>query len=195
MVQNSLMTEEAFDLVDQVCFLSLRRASPDRNTQLLRKNPDSRLSDITKIKKHPYFETMCVILSPRKCTIANPVCSDWSNVASRSLTPPWVPRLLSSRKLCVHYREADVYLGKQYTSDNDPLPAFTFRADSDSVSRACIRRQQVFGVLDGCAPVVFWVDGSAYVGDVIHRTPERQISLKTLSRWVKRVLNRPLRSP
>jgi hypothetical protein len=133
-------------------------------------------------------------LSPRNCTITNSVCSDWTSVASRSLTPPWVPRLLSSRRLCVHYIEVDIYPGEQYTSGNDPLPAFTFRADSNSVSRACIRRQQVFGVLDGSAPVVSWVDGSTCVGEFIRRTPERQRSLKTLSRWVKRALKCPVRS-
>jgi len=105
-----------------------------------------------------------------------------------------VPRLVSTRAVGVHFREPIVYAGEQYTADDDPLPTFASRVETNSLSRACVHRQQVFGVLDGCAPLVSWIDGSSYVGVVVCHTPERQGSLKTLSRWVKKALNRPVRS-
>ena len=61
------------------------------------------------------------------------------------------------------------------------------------MSPACVRRQQMFGVVGGCAPLVSWVNGTACVGGIAHSTPERQRSLKTLCRRVKKALNRPVR--
>lgn len=116
-----------------------------------------------------------------------PLCSDWDSVASRSLTPPWVPRLISTREVGVHYQEPIICAGEQYTAGNDPLPIFTFRAAPSSLSRACVRRQQFFGVLKGCAPIVTLEEVACHV-------PTRQKSLKELSRWVMRAFNRPVRS-
>ncbi|KAH9989411.1 kinase-like domain-containing protein [Russula compacta] len=161
MVENSLMTEDAMDLV----------------SQLLRKDPSSRVSDITEIKKHPFFGTI-----------------DWTRVASRSLTPPWMPRLISTSQVGVRFQEPTVYAGERYSVGEDPLPTFPFRAEPSSLSRACDRRQKVFGVLNGCAPLVSWVDGYNYVEDVACRGLRGQKSSKTLSRWVKRALNRPVRT-
>ena len=92
-----------------------------------------------------------------------------------------MPRLFSSRRLGVHYPEPIVYAGDPYTAGDDPLPDFTFRAAPTSLSRACERRQQIFGVLEGCAPVVTLVD----------RPYARR---KGLSRWVMSALKRPVRS-
>lgn len=64
------MTEDAADLVSQVNLLNF--PSPigfDAISQLLRKERDSRLFDITEIKKHPFFEEMQVpYLMHRKST-------------------------------------------------------------------------------------------------------------------------------
>ena len=105
-----------------------------------------------------------------------------------------MPLLVSTRQVGVHFREPDVYAGEQYAAGDDPLPTFAYRAEHDSLSRACARRQQVFGVLDGCAPLVSWIDGLSCVGSVTCRTSERQGSLKALSRWVKKAFVRPIRS-
>ena len=104
-----------------------------------------------------------------------------------------MPRLVSTRQLGVHFRVPEVLSGEQYASCDDPLPTFAYRAEPNSLSLACARRQQVFGVLDGCAPLVSWIDGSSYVGSTARHTPERQRSLKTLSKWVKGVFIRPMR--
>ncbi|KAI0250576.1 kinase-like domain-containing protein [Lactifluus subvellereus] len=164
MLDTPCMTVDAVDLV----------------SKLLRKSPDTRLSDITEIKRHRFFEAI-----------------DWSCVASRSMTPPWVPCLTSTRRISVHYEEAVVYSGERYISANDPLPAFAFRVAPSSLSSASTRRQQVFDTLNGCAPHVSWVHGSSCTGpckETVRRASERQGSLKTFSRWVKRALNRPVRS-
>lgn len=160
-VESPLMTEDAADLV----------------SQLLRKDRDSRLSDITEIKKHPFFGTI-----------------DWASIASRSLRPPWVPRLISAHQAGMHYREPIICAGDQYTVDDDPLPSFAFHAAPSSLSRACGRRQQVFGVLGGCAPLVSWVDGSSYVEEVTYHAPTRQRRLKGLSSWVMKAWKYPVRS-
>ncbi|KAN0124444.1 Protein kinase-like domain containing protein [Russula decolorans] len=161
-VESPSMTEDAADLV----------------SQLLRKDRNSRLSDITEIKKHPFFGAI-----------------DWARISSRSLTPPWVPHI-STRQVWV---QPIICSGDEYTAGYDPLPSFTFRAASSSLSRVCGRRQQVFGVLEGCAPLVTWVDGSNYVEEVVSQAPPRQRSLKTVSRWVMkswvmRALSHPVRS-
>ena len=124
----------------------------------------------------------------------NLVCSDWTHVASRSSTPPLVPRLVSTRQVGVHFRVPEVFYGEQYATCDDPLPTFSYRAETHSLSRACARRQQVFGVLDGCAPLVSWIDEGTCVGSTACHTPVRQRSLKTLSKWVKRAFIRPMRS-
>jgi hypothetical protein len=105
-----------------------------------------------------------------------------------------VPRLVSTRRVGVHFREPVILAGEEYAARDDPLPAFAYRAEPSSLSRACERRQQVFAVLDGCAPLVLWIDGSSWVETSACRAPERQRSLKTLSRWVKRALVRPVRA-
>jgi hypothetical protein len=119
----------------------------------------------------------------------NPLFSDWISVASRSLTPPWVPHLVSTRLVGVHYEEPIVCAGERYIDYGDPLPTFTFRAAPCSLSRACERRQQDFSVLEGSAPLVSWVEGSGHMEEM---APTRQKSLKSLSRWVMRTLNRPV---
>ena len=192
-----LMTEDAADLVSQVSFFCFTIwICFDAISQLLRTDRDSCLSDITEIKKHPFFGPMQVFYTSRKHISTNPIpsCSNWSSVASRSLTPPWVPRLIPTRQLGVRYREPIICAGDQYTAGEDPLPSFTFRAAPSSLPRACRRRQQVFGALEGCAPFVRWVDGSRYVEEVACHTPSRQRGLKALSRWVTRILDRPVRS-
>ncbi|KAI0302995.1 kinase-like domain-containing protein [Russula brevipes] len=163
LTESPLMTEDAMDLL----------------SQLLKKCPASRLSDISEIKKHPFFGAI-----------------DWAGVASRSLPPPWVPRLISTRLIGVHFQEPIVIPGERYSAGDDPLPSFAFRVEFTSLSRACGRRQQVFGVLDGCAPLISWVDGSSCAREVVCRASGRQRRLKTLSRWIKglRVLN-PLCAP
>jgi len=153
------MTEDAVDLV----------------RQLLKKDLDSRLSDISEIKKHPFFATI-----------------DWIRVASRSLTTPWVPLLVSTRQIGVHFERPVVYAGEQYATSEDPLPNFVFRVEPSLLSPACERRQQVFGVLDGCAPLISWVDGYRSEEAMAH-APKRQNSLRSLSKWVKKALNRPVR--
>lgn len=129
-----------------------------------------------------------------KYSITNLVCSDWTRVASRSLTPPWVPRLISTRQVGIHFQEPTVYAGERYSVGEDPLPTFVFRVEPNSLSSACERRQRVFGKLDGCAPLVSWVDGYSCVEDVACRVLGCQKRSKTLSRWLKRALNRPIRS-
>lgn len=53
------MTEDAADLVSQVSLFKLTiQVGFDPIAQLLRKDRDSRLSDITEIKKHPFFGAM-----------------------------------------------------------------------------------------------------------------------------------------
>lgn len=53
------MTEDAADLVSQVSLFNFSiRIGFDAVAKLLRKDRDSRLSDITKIKKHPFFGAM-----------------------------------------------------------------------------------------------------------------------------------------
>jgi hypothetical protein len=53
------MTEEAADLVSQVSLFNFTmRIGFDAIAQLLRKDRDSRLSDVTEIKKHPFFGAM-----------------------------------------------------------------------------------------------------------------------------------------
>jgi hypothetical protein len=53
------MTEDAADLVSQVSIFNFTiRIGFDAFAQLLRKDRDSRLSDITEIKKHPFFRAM-----------------------------------------------------------------------------------------------------------------------------------------
>ncbi|KAF8271659.1 kinase-like domain-containing protein [Lactarius quietus] len=109
MFEESLMTDDAFDLV----------------SRLLQKSPDARLSDISAIKQHPFFDTI-----------------DWTSVASRSLTPPWVPHLVSTRAAGVHFEGPVVYAGELYDSVEDPLPGFTFRTATTSVSAASKHRQR-----------------------------------------------------
>jgi hypothetical protein len=86
----------------------------------------------------------------------------------------------------------EVFSGEQFATGDDPLPTFAYRAEANSLPRACARRQQVFGVLNGCAPLISWIDGSSYVESIV--TLERQRSLKKLSKWVKRAWIRPVRS-
>jgi hypothetical protein len=106
-----------------------------------------------------------------------------------------MPRLISTRQAGVYYREPIICPGDQYTSGDDPLPNFTFRAAPSSLSRACGRRQQVFGALEGCAPLVTWVAGFSYVEEVACHAPTRQGSSKRLSRWVMKLMRaRPVRS-
>jgi hypothetical protein len=108
-----------------------------------------------------------------------------------------VPCLISTRLVGVHFEEAAVCSGERYILANDPLPGFAFRVAPSSLSSASTRRQQVFDTLDGCAPLVSWVDGFSYGGICeanARRASERQGSLKMFSRWVKRALNRPVRS-
>ncbi|KAI0301915.1 hypothetical protein B0F90DRAFT_1716350 [Multifurca ochricompacta] len=122
---------------------------------------------------------------------------DWSGVVSRSLTPPWVPHLISTRLAGVHFQEPVLCAGERYSIVNDPLPGFTFRVAPSSVSSASKRRQEIFGVLDGCAPLISWVEGSSRASTrepIAYRASERQGSLKIFSRWVRRALNRPVRS-
>ena len=129
--------------------------------------------------------------------LTNAILSDWNCVASRSLTPPWVPHLVSTRVAGVHFEEPDVYVGELYDTVDDPLPSFTFRVASSSVSAASKHRQQIFGLLDGCAPLVSWVDGSSCTearGEIASRVSERQGGLKSFSRWARKALNRPRRS-
>jgi hypothetical protein len=53
------MTEDAADLVSQVSLIDLTiRIGFDAIAQLLRKDCNFRLSDITEIKKHPFFGAM-----------------------------------------------------------------------------------------------------------------------------------------
>lgn len=53
------MTEDAADLVCQVSLFNFTfRIGFDVVAKLLRKDRDSRLSDITKIKKHSFFGAM-----------------------------------------------------------------------------------------------------------------------------------------
>jgi hypothetical protein len=67
------MTEDAADLVSQVSFFNFFiQIGFDAITQLLRKDRNSRLSDITEIKKHPFFGAMQVLFTSRKCTATNP---------------------------------------------------------------------------------------------------------------------------
>jgi hypothetical protein len=151
-----------------------------------------------KLRGTPFLRP-CLSCSLRDCTIANLTCSNWDSVASRSLTPPWVPRLISTRLVGVHFQEPVMCSGDRYTAGDDPLPNFAFRTAPSSLSSASTRRQQVFNALDGCAPLVSWVDGSSWAGpceceESVRRTSERQGNLKTFSRWVKRALIRPVRS-
>lgn len=146
--------------------------------RLLQKAPDGRLSDISEIKQHAFFDTI-----------------DWNGVASRSLTPPWVPRLVSTRVAGVHYEEPVVYVGEPYDIVDDPFPGFTFRIATDSVSAASKHRQQVFGVLGGCAPLVSWDVGLSCAGargETASHASDRHGSLKSFSRWARKALNRPL---
>jgi len=161
MFEDPLMTEDAVDLM----------------RQLLKKDLDSRLSDISEIKKHPFFATI-----------------DWIRAASRSLTAPWVPLLVSTRQVGVHFEQPVVYAGEQYITGEDPLPDFVFQAEPSLLSPACERRQQVFGVLDGSAPLISWADGHRCEGGLAHHVHKRQSSLKLLSKWVKKALNRPRRA-
>ncbi|KAI9466619.1 kinase-like domain-containing protein [Lactarius psammicola] len=144
--------------------------------KLLQKSPDARLSDIAEIKRHAFFDTI-----------------DWNSVASRSLTPPWVPHLISTRVAGVHFEEPDVYVGELYDAVDDPLPGFTFRIATSSVSAASKHRQRVFGSLGGCAPLVSWVHGGA-CGEITSSVSERQGGLKSFSKWARKALNRPMRS-
>jgi hypothetical protein len=123
--------------------------------------------------------------------------SNWERVASRSLTPPWVPRLVSTLVIGVHFEEPVMYSGERYTTADDPLPNFAFRVAPDSLSSASSRRQQVLDALDGCAPLVSWVEGFSCArpcGEGVRRTCERQVNSKIFSRWVKKVLSRPVLS-
>lgn len=104
-----------------------------------------------------------------------------------------MPLLVSTRYAGVHYEQPVVYVGEPYTTGEDPLPSFVFQAEPSLLSPACERRQQVFGVLDGCAPLISWVHGRCE-GANAHHGPKRQSSLKSLSKWVKRALNRPMRA-
>ncbi|KAI0276922.1 kinase-like domain-containing protein [Russula aff. rugulosa BPL654] len=124
--ESPLMTEDAVDLV----------------SQLLRKDRDSRLSDITEIKKHPFFGR-----------------NNWERVASRSLKVPWVPRLVSTREAGIGFRKPHIFVGDPYTAGNDPLPSFTFRVASSSLSRSCERRQEVLSKLEGHAALIMWFEG------------------------------------
>ena len=129
--------------------------------------------------------------------LINAIFSDWSSVASRSLTPPWVPHLISTRVAGVRFEEPVVYSGELYNAVDDPLPDFTFRVATSSVSTASKHRQQIFGVLGGCAPLISWVDGSSYAGrrgEVTSGVSERQGALKSLSQWARKALYRPVRS-
>ncbi|KAI9448418.1 kinase-like domain-containing protein [Lactarius indigo] len=162
MFEGPCMTDDAADLV----------------RKLLQKSLDARLSSITEIKQHAFFDTI-----------------DWTSVASRSLTPPWVPHLISTRVAGVHFEEPVVYVGELYDAVDDPLPDFTFRISTSSISAASKRRQQIFGALGGCAPLISWVDGSSCAasrGEIASRVSERQGGLKSLSRWARKALNRPV---
>ena len=131
---------------------------------------------------------------PRIHALTNTILSDWDSVASRSLTPPWVPHLVSTRAAGVRFEEPAVYSGELYDVVDDPLPDFTFRVAADSVSAASKHRQQIFRTLDGCAPLISWIDGSSY-GRISARISARQEGgLKSLSRWAKKALHRPIRS-
>ena len=118
--------------------------------------------------------------------LTNTALSDWNSVASRSLTPPWVPQLGSARVAGV---EAVVYAGELYDAVDDPLPDFTFRIAANSVSAASKRRQQVLSALGGCAPDISWVVGSSCVG---RRGDMTRVT--SFSRWARKALYRPVRS-
>ena len=131
---------------------------------------------------------------PRILTPTNIILSNWDSVASRSLTPPWVPHLVSTHTAGVRFEEPVVYSGELYDVVDDPLPGFTFRVAASSVSPASKHRQQIFRTLDGCAPLISWIDGSSY-GRISARMSARQEGgLKSLSRWARKALHRPIRS-
>jgi serine/threonine protein kinase len=161
MFEGSYMTDDAFDLV----------------SRLLQKCPDARMSDISEIKQHPFFDTI-----------------DWDSAASRSLTPPWVPHLVSTRAAGVHFEDAVVYTGETYDVVDDPLPGFTFRVATSSVSAASKHRQQIFRTLDGCAPLISWIDGSSYEQIAARISARQEGGLKSFSRWARKALHRPIRS-
>lgn len=106
-----------------------------------------------------------------------------------------MPRLVSTRVVGVHFEEPVMYPGERYTAADDPLPNFAFRVAPDSLSSASSRRQQVLDALDGCAPLVSWVEGFSGARpcqESVRRTCERQVNSKAFSRWVKKILNRPV---
>lgn len=84
-----------------------------------------------------------------------------------------MPRLVSTRMIGASYPKPLVLSGDPYAAGGDPFPSFTFRVVSSPVSRTCGRRHQVFGVLDGCVPVVFWDEGSSHVDEVACHAPTR----------------------
>ncbi|KAI0269380.1 kinase-like domain-containing protein [Gloeopeniophorella convolvens] len=153
----------------------------DLLNKLMRKSPTARLSNASDIKKHPFFAGI-----------------DWSAAASRSLTPPWIPLLVSTRLAGVHFIPPDVSAGERYTATADPCTDFSFRASASAVSAASVRRQNAFRHLEGTAPLISWAEGSscpvAEPCRLTRRASERQVNLKAFSKWVKRALSRPVRS-
>jgi hypothetical protein len=127
-------------------------------------------------------------------TLTNTIISDWDSAASRSLTPPWVPHLVSTRAAGVHFEDAVVYTGETYDVVDDPLPGFTFRVATSSVSAASKHRQQIFRTLDGCAPLISWIDGSSYEQIAARISARQEGGLKSFSRWARKALHRPIRS-
>jgi hypothetical protein len=87
-----------------------------------------------------------------------------------------------------------VYAGELYSVVDDPLPGFTFRVATSSISAASKHRQRIFRTLDGCAPLISWIDGSSY-GQIASRISARQEGgLKSFSKWARKALHRPIRS-
>ena len=107
----------------------------------------------------------------------SPLGSDWASVASRSLTPPWVPRLISTHQVGLYHIEPTIFTGDKYTAGDDPFPRFSYRVVSSSLSPACGRRQQVFSIFEGCAPLMSLDAGSSCVEEVECHSLTRRHSL------------------
>ncbi|KAI0269370.1 kinase-like domain-containing protein [Gloeopeniophorella convolvens] len=117
----------------------------DLVSKLLRKEPETRLRNFDEIKRHPYFSEI-----------------NWHVLATRSVTPPWVPCIVRdiSAECDFIFEFPMLKAGRPYGRESDPISGLSFRFAPTSMTHACQRRQYLLYSLRGDLPAVHWVEGN-----------------------------------
>lgn len=115
-----------FEKQDQV-----DQASQDLIRSLLIKDRHKRLSNASKIKDHPFFSDVLVLLPCELVTEPDRLLRDWNQVASQSYVHQWIPLVQHVRKPRIRGL-GDLSIGTDFITKHDPYPSFSWTATSPS---------------------------------------------------------------